>query len=642
MSMDKFFKGIVAFTLSFFWGSLATLSAQEACFEVLPAVTCNMGTVEVVDCTVGAINISYKYSEEEGFVTRTNNTYNAPGTYSITQLAQFNVGGSTQADTTVRQVIIRETPLPIFELKLCANLEVSLTLSDNQYQQYFINWGDSSPLQATTGNGAVLRHQYTLGGTYVVSVTGNYIPGNCGATDARIISPTTGLIAPSVREMITEVSSATEGRVRLTLSADSNFQYQIFRTGNASPLATIENTQGSVQTVISNLNTASGNACFELVTSDECGNALSDGVLYCQMALEALAEDSQNRVSWVPYANPPVPTTVFQQYVLYRNEQPIQFFTDLAANAYVDAEVDCNIEYCYRIEAHFSSATLNFRSISNTPCVTAFSSQIPEAVLRLNATVETPRSVRLFWERPEGAPIMEYRIRRGGAEFVSLGNETQALDTDLSLTQRLCYEVLYENVCGQLSTLASRTCPVLLRASQPEAGQVLLNWTPYENPENQFIQYQVEKLDEAGAVYDNIPIADLNTNQYLDPEAKTDRQVLRYRIKTIIDADNQIFSLSNVVELTQTFRLFFPNAFTPNQDGKNDVFAPKGLFIKNFRMTIYNRLGLVMATVQSLDEGWDGTYQGQPAPGDAYIYFAEIEDFIGNRYTQRGTFTLIR
>ncbi|NJL15623.1 MAG: T9SS type B sorting domain-containing protein, partial [Microscillaceae bacterium] len=537
---------------------------------------------------------------------------------------------------------IRETPLPLFELKLCADLEVSLTLSDNQYQQYLINWGDGSPLQTATGNGEVLRRQYALGGTYVVSVTGNYIPGNCGATDARIVSPITGLNAPAVSQLTTEVNSLTEGRVRLTLSTDSNFQYRIFRTGNPLPLATIENTQGNTQPVLNNLNTVSGDVCFQIITADECGNELDEGVLYCQMTLGALAEDSQNRITWMPYANPPLPLNTFQQYVLYRNEQPIQLFTDLAANAYVDTEVDCNIEYCYRIEARFSSATLNFRSISNTACVTAFSSQIPGPVLHLNSTVETPRSVRLFWERPEGAPIVEYRIQRGGAEFASLGSETQALDTDLGLSQRLCYEVQYVNICGQLSALASRTCPVLLRASQPEAGQVLLTWTPYENPENLFVQYQVEKLDELGAVYANIPLPSLSTLQYTDLEAKTDRQVLRYRIRTVIDANRQIFSVSNVVEITQTFRLFFPNAFTPNQDGKNDVFAPKGLFIKNFRMSIYNRLGLVMATVQSLEEGWDGTYQGQLAPGDAYIYVAEIEDFMGNRHTQRGTFTLIR
>ncbi|NJL15538.1 MAG: hypothetical protein HC913_22710, partial [Microscillaceae bacterium] len=108
--MESFFKSIYGFALSFIWAGFASLWAQEACFEVVPAVTCNMGTVDVVDCTVGAINVSYKYSEEEGFVTRTNNTYNTPGSFTITQLAQFNVNGTTQADTTTRQVIIRETP----------------------------------------------------------------------------------------------------------------------------------------------------------------------------------------------------------------------------------------------------------------------------------------------------------------------------------------------------------------------------------------------------------------------------------------------------------------------------------------------------------------------------------------------------
>ena len=92
-----------------------------------------------------------------------------------------------------------------------------------------------------------------------------------------------------------------------------------------------------------------------------------------------------------------------------------------------------------------------------------------------------------------------------------------------------------------------------------------------------------------------------------------------------------------------------PNAFTPNGDGKNDVFrvlaAPLGSRIDQF--SVYNRWGQVLYLGQNLVAGdpiggWDGTYNGRPEPPGTYVYSIKISLQNGAEQVFRGTVELIR
>ncbi len=618
--------------------------AQEACFTVVPNTACNQTEVNVIDCTVGAVNVSYKYSEEEGFVNRTENVYSSPGTYTITQLAQFNINGSTQAKLTTRQVVILPTPLPNFRAYLCDNRVVSLEIRDNQYPIYFINWGDGSPIQTVTSTANLITHNYLLGGSYVITVTGNYVPANCGGANSVIVSPINAINSPRVRRIALRRLSPEAGEVELQFEADSNYTYQVFREGDTSPLVSLENTHGLTTRIIGGLNTTEQNLCFYIRTADACGNSLLTPPIYCTLTLNVTSQSNQNQIDWTNYPlSTGLPAGAFSQYILYRNEQPYQVFNDLSTNNFTDTEVDCNIEYCYRIEIRFNTANLDFRSISNTACVIAFSDLIPLPLLNFNATVEGSRSIRLFWDAPTDERVKEYRVRRsGGGDFQRITGEAQALDTDLALDQRYCYDIFYINDCNIQSSITAFACPVFLRGSSQEAGTINLNWTNYQNSNDSFEYYVLQKLDDELQVYQEIIFPVTAGRQFQDTEAKTDRQVMRYRIKTVIDEANQVLSYSNIIEVIQPFRIFFPNAFTPNDDGKNDTFEPKGLFIKQFEMRIYGRNGELLFTSQDLTQGWDGSYKGKPMPSGVYVYLVELTDFVGQTFTKRGTFNLIK
>ena len=76
--------------------------------------------------------------------------------------------------------------------------------------------------------------------------------------------------------------------------------------------------------------------------------------------------------------------------------------------------------------------------------------------------------------------------------------------------------------------------------------------------------------------------------------------------------------------------VFIPNTFSPNGDGMNDIFYPRGtgLFrIKTFR--VFNRWGEVVYEKNAFmpndaSSGWDGKHNGQKLTPDVYVYTVEI------------------
>lgn len=89
-----------------------------------------------------------------------------------------------------------------------------------------------------------------------------------------------------------------------------------------------------------------------------------------------------------------------------------------------------------------------------------------------------------------------------------------------------------------------------------------------------------------------------------------------------------------------------PNAFTPNGDGKNDLFQGKGFTdgMQDFEMSIWSRWGELLFLSENPEEGWDGTKQntGEDLPVGVYIYQIKYIDPRGEPYALKGFATLVR
>lgn len=89
--------------------------------------------------------------------------------------------------------------------------------------------------------------------------------------------------------------------------------------------------------------------------------------------------------------------------------------------------------------------------------------------------------------------------------------------------------------------------------------------------------------------------------------------------------------------------LEFPNAFTPNGDGVNDVFLPAFRSLKSYELTIYNRWGRRIFTSSDPTSGWDGTENGKKAAAGTYFFIAKAEGYQrGVSFYRKGSITLVR
>lgn len=97
-----------------------------------------------------------------------------------------------------------------------------------------------------------------------------------------------------------------------------------------------------------------------------------------------------------------------------------------------------------------------------------------------------------------------------------------------------------------------------------------------------------------------------------------------------------------VKELTLPTSCYFPNAFTPNGDGRNDFFYPASTGAKVFNLIIFNRFGQVVFNTDNPDEKWNGSFKNRIAPEGTYIYKAEMTDFFNKNSMITGTVSLLR
>lgn len=98
------------------------------------------------------------------------------------------------------------------------------------------------------------------------------------------------------------------------------------------------------------------------------------------------------------------------------------------------------------------------------------------------------------------------------------------------------------------------------------------------------------------------------------------------------------------IKIKDEFAIYFPNTFTPNDDGVNEQFKPLAVGVAEFKMLIFDRWGLVIYTTSELAKGWNGTMNGtgKECQMDTYVYMAIATGENGKKKEFIGHVNLVR
>ena len=151
-------------------------------------------------------------------------------------------------------------------------------------------------------------------------------------------------------------------------------------------------------------------------------------------------------------------------------------------------------------------------------------------------------------------------------------------------------------------------------------------------------EVQLEAVAHTTGVYTWSPPEYLSCVNCSSPIATPNQNITYYVSFTDVNG----CSASSYVSITYDAVVYVPNTFIPDNDGVNDVFKVYGGNLKEMECLIFNRWGELIHTLNSIEESWDGTYNGSDCQDGTYTWKLKYKDFVGRKSEITGHVNLIR
>ncbi len=231
----------------------------------------------------------------------------------------------------------------------------------------------------------------------------------------------------------------------------------------------------------------------------------------------------------------------------------------------------------------------------------------------IRASVENENTALVQWN---GHPHAKgYTLFKDNA-IVTETNDTFFV-APYTQVQNSAYWITANNACEQSTATSNWGQLMVLTGENTNNKTALLQWTAYQDwsKEMGVLHYTIEAKNNSTGAFETLSNND--TTYYTDNNFIQSGYYNRcYRITATQANNTNIVSHSNTLCLGYASVIFVPNAFSPNNDGLNDVFEPFNIGFKSYTLSVYNRWGEKIAEGRN----WDGTTQGQTVPNGIYFY----------------------
>jgi gliding motility-associated-like protein len=159
---------------------------------------------------------------------------------------------------------------------------------------------------------------------------------------------------------------------------------------------------------------------------------------------------------------------------------------------------------------------------------------------------------------------------------------------------------------------------------------------------NQPFQLEAADINNSGFVtYKWSPPVGLNKDNIENPVATLDRE-MKYTVMAATAAGCE-GSDEIIIKVYKGPEIYVPSAFTPDNDGLNDILKAVPVGIKDFKyFKVFNRWGQVVFSTKDPSRGWDGKFNNAIQDGNSFVWIAEGTDVNGKRIQRKGSVTIVR
>ncbi len=552
--------------------TINTAQVLTAGFTISQTVDCSVFQVQTTNTTTGS-GVSFQWNMGDGTTyTDTNvvHNYATAGTYDV-QLIAYDPVGCAQPDTVVSTIVIAEPILleaafTIEQLPDCDDLLVSTTnTSIGNAPVYTWIMGDGTQLTGTD-----ITHVFSGAGTYTVELIA-VDSTTCNIADTVsvqvIIDPLIQIVADFTIDQVLDCEELVVTTTNLSSGSNMAFEWNMSDGTQYNDTNVVHTFSGpgtyDITLVITDLW-----GCVPDVTSNI--QVIIDPLVPVTAAFTVQQTDSctlllvsttNSSIGNVSYNWDMGDGTIYDTFEpTHAYDEPGTYTVTLSI-----ADLDCGQSDEY---------SLPVTLINDLP-----TSLVPQAVICLGETtvLDATADVDTYsWNTGETTPTIT--VAEGGIYFVEVVAGT--------CTGRDTVEVLQAVEFDLSDSLIA--CP---------RAEVLLS-IPIEGTAYQWVMggtNRTQLVYGEGAypftVWDELNCPHLDTI-------------------TVLPKDPDAF-------------LFAPNAFTPDDDGRNDTFIITGYGEGITELLIFNRWGEKIYETGSPIRPWDGTFKGTPVKNDVYVYRLE-------------------
>jgi gliding motility-associated-like protein len=329
--------------------------------------------------------------------------------------------------------------------------------------------------------------------------------------------------------------------------------------------------------------------------------------------------------------------------------------TDDTVFSFVHDNIEDNHHYCFVVKAVRSDGAGSF---SNSACKMVQHPLHPQWIDAEQASAVGGDQVSVDFYIEESGEVTSFQVFKStgpGKPFIEhqvftdvSGPTLNFTDEVISTGKQFQYKLYSLDVCGHPGVSSNITGNVVLQASSM-ALQAFLSWTPYLDYEAGVKNYHIYRITNQGAPVeiDAVFAPDTTYTDNLDFVTGSDiEDEICYYVEAEendgVSHGEKGFSRSNTTCISVTPNIVMPNAFTPNDDGRNDIIKPVLTFIpEKYIFQVFDRWGARVFQTRDPEEGWDGSIMGNgKASEGVYIYYILLTTTKGIEVEQRGEITL--